>query len=73
MKNRNTRRLLLTGLVTAATVGSASAQGTAPVDVAAIGTQLAGYVPTAAAAGLAVFAAIIGAKIIIKAFKTVMQ
>ncbi len=70
MQTNNKTRAALVLTTLGGLGGSALAQ--APVDVSALGTTLAGYVPTAAAAGLAVFAAIIGAKLIIRAFKAVM-
>lgn len=44
-----------------------------PLDLSATGTSIAGYVGTAATAGLAVAAAIWGVRIIIKAFKAVAK
>lgn len=46
---------------------SAFAEGE-PIDLAAAGTTLAGYVATAAGAGIAVYVAIAGVRIIKKAF-----
>lgn len=43
----------------------------APLDLSATGTAIAGYVGEAALAGVAIFAAIWGLRIIVKAFKTV--
>jgi hypothetical protein len=48
----------------------AQARAEAPIDLAATGTEMAGYVSVAAGAGLAVFAAIAGVRIILKAFRT---
>jgi hypothetical protein len=44
---------------------------TAPLDVAATGTEIAGYIATAAAAGLAIMAGLYGVRVIIRAFKSV--
>jgi len=52
----------------AGVAGNASA--VAPIDMADVGTELAGYVGGAATAGLVLFAAIFGVRIILKAFKT---
>jgi hypothetical protein len=43
----------------------------APLDLSSTGTEIAGYIATAAAAGLAILAGIYGVKVIIRAFKTV--
>lgn len=43
-----------------------------PLDLAATGTTLAGYVAGAATAALGILAAILGVRVIIRAFKTVM-
>lgn len=47
------------------------ALATAPLDVAATGTDVAGYVATAAGAGLAIMAALYGVRVILRAFKSV--
>lgn len=44
--------------------------GVAPIDMASVAADLAGYVGAAATAGLLLFAAIYGVKVIIKAFKS---
>jgi len=44
---------------------------TAPLDLAATGTTLAGYVGDAAAAGLVIAVAVWGLRVIIRAFKAV--
>jgi hypothetical protein len=45
--------------------------GVAPLDLSATGTEMAGYVATAAGAGVALLAALYGVRVIIKAFKGV--
>ncbi len=45
-------------------------QATPPVDLAPTGTTIAGFVATAATAGLGIMAAIYGLKVMIRAFKT---
>lgn len=58
----------------ASVVGAASARATGePLDLSTTGSTIAGYVTTAATAGVAVLAAIWGIKIIIKAFKSVAK
>jgi hypothetical protein len=47
------------------------ADATPPLDMAATGTAIAGYVPTAATAGLTIFAAVFGVIIIKKVFMVV--
>ena len=47
--------------------------GVAPIDFAAGGTELAGYVAGAAGAGLAVFLAIKAVRIVIRAFSSVAK
>lgn len=44
---------------------------TAPLDVADIATDIAGYVPSAALAGLGILAALYGVRVIVRAFKSV--
>lgn len=60
---------VLTGTVLCALPCLASNE---PLDLAATGTTLAGYVAGAAAAALGILAAILGVRVIINAFKTVM-
>lgn len=73
-KNQRRNKVLTFLAFTAAALGSASAQTATPViDLADVGETLVGYIPGAVAAGLAVFGAIIGIKIAVKAFKVVMQ
>lgn len=43
----------------------------APIDLAATGTEVAGYVAAAATAGIAILAALYGVRVIIRAFKSV--
>jgi hypothetical protein len=45
--------------------------GVAPLDLTSTGTEMAGYVATAAGAGVALLAALYGVRVIIKAFKGV--
>ncbi len=45
--------------------------GVAPLDLSATGTEMAGYVATAAGAGVALLAALYGVRVIIRAFKGV--
>jgi hypothetical protein len=42
----------------------------APIDMASTGTELAGYVAGAAGAGLLLFAAVYGVRVILRAFKS---
>jgi hypothetical protein len=44
---------------------------TAPLDLAATGTEIAGYIAGAAGAGIAILAAFYGVRVIIRAFKMV--
>lgn len=68
--NKLFKRVLVVGsLVIAATPAFA----VAPLDLAATGTEIAGYVGMAATAGIAVAAAIWGVRIIVKAFKAVAK
>jgi|GEM_PF-5482542 len=58
----------------ASVVGAAvRATDSAPLDLSSTGSTIAGYVATAAGAGVSVLAAIWGIKIIIKAFKGVAK
>lgn len=43
----------------------------APIDLAATGTTIAGYIAGAAAGGVSILAGLYGLRIIIRAFKTV--
>jgi len=42
-----------------------------PLDLSATGTELAGYIATAAGCALAIFAGLYGIRVIIRAFKAV--
>jgi len=55
----------------AITAGSALATDTPPLDLTSTGTQVAGYIATAAGAGVAILAAMYGIRVIIRAFKAV--
>jgi hypothetical protein len=44
---------------------------TAPLDLAATGTSVAGYIAGAAAAGLAIMAGLYGVRVILRAFRAV--
>jgi hypothetical protein len=44
---------------------------TAPLDLSSTGTEVAGYIATAAGAGVAILAGMYGVRVIIKAFKGV--
>jgi hypothetical protein len=46
---------------------------TAPLDLAPVATEIVGYVGTAGVAGLVIFGAIYGLRIMIKAFRTVAK
>lgn len=63
------RRLEVLAATAAVTLGSA--QAVAPIDLEDAGVELAGYVGGAATAGLAVFVAIYGIRVIIRAFRAV--
>jgi hypothetical protein len=43
----------------------------APLDLSGTGTEVAGYIATAAGAGIAILAAMYGVRVIIRAFKAV--
>jgi hypothetical protein len=55
----------------AASVGTAFADGGAPLDLSGTGTEIAGFIATAAGAGVAVLAGLYGVRVIIRAFKSV--
>jgi hypothetical protein len=63
------------GKVAAAVVVGTSFLGTsfavAPLDVTTAGTDIAGYIATAAGAGLAIMGALYGVRVIVRAFKSV--
>lgn len=44
---------------------------TAPLDLSATGSDIASYIATAAAAGLAILAGMYGVRVIVRAFKSV--
>ena len=67
------KNLALGAVATAACMATSFATDSAPVDLSATGTTIAGYAATAAAAGLAVFAAIKGVRIILKAFNAMAK
>jgi hypothetical protein len=50
---------------------SAFATDTPPLDLSATGTTVAGYIATAAGAGVAILAALYGVRVILRAFKIV--
>jgi hypothetical protein len=63
---------VVTGVTVAATsVSSAYADTSAPLDLTSTGTTIAGYIATAAGAGVAVLAGLYGVRVIIRAFKSV--
>jgi hypothetical protein len=64
-------RWLVTGGALALTAASSFASGSAPLDLSATGTTMAGYVAGAAGAGVALMAALYGVRVIIRAFKSV--
>jgi hypothetical protein len=45
--------------------------GVAPLDLSSTGTEVAGYIATAAGAGVAILAGMYGVRVIIRAFKGV--
>ena len=63
------KKVLLTALTLAPV--AAFADGSAPLDLSATGTTIAGYIATAAGAGVAVLAGLYGVRVIIRAFKSV--
>jgi hypothetical protein len=68
MKNK-IQKVLTSAFVLAPAL--AFADGGAPLDMTGTGTQIAGYIATAAGAGLAVLAGLYGVRVIIRAFKAV--
>ena len=68
MKNK-IQKVLTSALVLAPAL--AFADGGAPLDMSSTGTEIAGYIATAAGAGLAVLAGLYGVRVIIRAFKAV--
>lgn len=69
LQNRTAKRLLAAAVVAAPVM--ASAQSGAPLDLAATGTSIAGYIASAAGAGVAILAGLYGVRVIIRAFKSV--
>ncbi len=63
------KKVLLTGLTLAP--GAAFADGGPPLDLSSTGTEIAGFIATAAGAGVAVLAGLYGVRVIIRAFKSV--
>ena len=63
----------MTALLLGASSASMFAADAAPVDLTATGSSIAGYAAAAAAAGLVVFAAIKGVRIIVKAFNAIAK
>jgi hypothetical protein len=57
--------------VAGASVSNAFADTSAPLDLSSTGTTIAGYIATAAGAGVAVLAGLYGVRVIIRAFKSV--
>lgn len=45
--------------------------GAIPIDFTAAGTEIAGYVATAAGAGVGIFVAVMAVKVVIKVFSSV--
>ena len=69
MKQKLHKKLAGIGLVTVATLGSAAAQATPPVNLSTAGTDAASFIPTAAGWGLPVLIGMVGLGIVIKAFR----
>lgn len=67
---RSAARIITTGAIVGS-AASARATDTAPLDLSSVGTTVAGYVATAALAGVTIMTALWGLRIIVKAFKTV--
>jgi hypothetical protein len=67
---KNTFKKLLVGGMTLLPL-AAFADGSAPLDLGSTGTEIAGYIATAAGAGVAVLAGLYGVRVIIRAFKSV--
>ena len=68
---RNTAKVVAGGIIGATSVGTALADTSAPLDLSSTGTTIAGYIATAAGAGVAVLAGLYGVRVIIRAFKSV--
>jgi hypothetical protein len=52
-------------------LAASNLHATAPLDLSATGTEVAGYIAGAAGAGVAILAAMYGIRVIIRAFKAV--
>ena len=63
------KKLFWAGVTVAAPV-VAMAQSNAPIDLAATGTEIAGYIAAAAAAALGIFAGLYGLRVIVRAFRS---
>jgi len=70
MKNKLVQLGLMSAIVLAP-LGAFAAEGDAPLDLSATGTTIAGYIATAAGAGVAILGALYGIRVIIRAFKAV--
>jgi hypothetical protein len=66
----NKMKRFAVALVTLAPL-AAFADTSAPLDLSSTGTTIAGYIATAAGAGVAVLAGLYGVRVIIRAFKSV--
>lgn len=64
------KRILATGAIIGATVASAAAQATPPIDLSSAGTDIAGFVPAAAGAGVVIMVALFGIRVVKRAFKS---
>jgi hypothetical protein len=69
-KTMNKIKKLFVGALTLAPL-AVFADTTAPLDLSSTGTTIAGYIATAAGAGVAVLAGLYGVRVIIRAFKSV--
>lgn len=65
----NLSKLVTAGAVFGALSGSAFAA--APIDLTGTGTELAGYVGTAATGAIVIFVALVAIRLILRAFKAV--
>lgn len=68
----NKLKQYMPGLIVGLVLVAGSVFADAPISLTETGTTLAGYVATAATAALGILAAILGVRVIIRAFKTVM-
>ena len=69
-KTMNKIKKLFVGALTLAPLAVFADAG-APLDLTSTGTTIAGYIATAAGAGVAVLAGLYGVRVIIRAFKSV--